>query len=79
MVVVVIVVIVVIVVVVVAVIVAARIANDKTKEAQELYEKEMAEREKNKGRKIGEIFRPSFLLSIVKADLTCYLFVLPCL
>ena len=70
---------VVVVVVVVVIIVAARIANDKTKEAQELYEKEMAEREKNKGRKIGEIFRPSFLLSIVKADLTCYLFVLPCL
>ena len=69
MVVVVIVVIVVIVVVVVAVIVAARIANDKTKEAQELYEKEMAEREKNKGRKIGEIVfvRPFILLSIVYA------------
>ena len=60
---------VVVVVVVVVIIVAARIANDKTKEAQELYEKEMAEREKNKGRKIGEIVfvRPFILLSIVYA------------
>ena len=34
--------------------IAARIANEKTKEAQDLYEKEMAERERNKGRHIGK-------------------------
>ena len=49
-------VVVVVVVVVVAIPKAARIANEKTKEAQDLYEKEMAEREKNKGRKIGDLY-----------------------
>jgi len=32
---------------------AAVVAQEKAKEAQEMYEKEMAERERNRGRKIG--------------------------